>query len=344
MATKGGFIDMDKFQFCGETIRAISEMIMEDTIQGPDLTSIHTIYPNIVTQTELGFIGEGGLVGVKSNGCSPTEQDWDIATRIVKWDPAEWEIRLKQCYVELQSAATVYSLRTGVDIPDFTETDYMNLVVQVLEKSIRDFWYRLYWFNDKDATAADFTAITEDQLVYFNIIDGLFKQLETQATENTSQHITIAENADSSNLDSSKISDYLSQLVFSAPMELRSSSDRMILCTQSVYDALTMYLATSCCLESARTTLLNGTSTNTFMGIPVIAMPIWDKLINAYGIVNPHRAVFTTKANLGLGVDAIDSFEKMRIWYENKDRQVYIELMGKADAKLINPKMFTYAY
>lgn len=29
---KGGFLDMDKFTFCGRVIQAISEMIMEDTI------------------------------------------------------------------------------------------------------------------------------------------------------------------------------------------------------------------------------------------------------------------------------------------------------------------------
>ena len=34
---------MDKFTFCGRVIQAISEMIMEDTIQGPDINSIHTV-------------------------------------------------------------------------------------------------------------------------------------------------------------------------------------------------------------------------------------------------------------------------------------------------------------
>ena len=50
MAVKnGGFLDMDKFTFCGRVIQAISEMIMEDTIQGPDINSIHTVFPDIVT-------------------------------------------------------------------------------------------------------------------------------------------------------------------------------------------------------------------------------------------------------------------------------------------------------
>lgn len=83
---KGGFLDMDKFTFCGRVIQAISEMIMEDTIQGPDINSIHTVFPDIVTNTEVGYIGEGGMVGVVNTGCNPTPQPWNINTRKLKWE------------------------------------------------------------------------------------------------------------------------------------------------------------------------------------------------------------------------------------------------------------------
>ena len=88
---------MDKFTFCGRVIQAISEMIMEDTIQGPDINSIHTVFPDIVTNTEVGYIGEGGMVGVVNTGCNPTPQPWNINTRKLKWEPGVWEILLSQC-------------------------------------------------------------------------------------------------------------------------------------------------------------------------------------------------------------------------------------------------------
>ena len=92
--------------------------------------------------------------------------------------------------------------------------------------------------------------------------------------------------------------------------------------------------------------LLNGMEALSFNGIPVIAMPIWDKIIatsedTGTKLNNPHRILFTSKSVLGIGVDAIDSFEKMRIWYEYKDRVVYVELMGRADAKLTNLDLFS---
>ena len=332
MAVKnGGFLDMDEFTFCGRVIQAISEMIMEDTIQGPDINSIHTVFPDIVTNTEVGYIGEGGMVGVVNTGCSPTPQPWNINTRKLKWEPGTWEILLSQCYTDLQQSATIYSLRTGVDIPDFTDTDYMNIVIEVLERSIMDFWYRLFWFNDKDAKNVTNGGIITDglDLKFFTIINGFWKQITAQVTANPSQRgATITENAGAS---------YAAQ---------KLTPDKAKEYIQSVYDAYQQSLMDACCLESARLALLNGMEALSFNGIPVIAMPIWDKIIatsedTGTKLNNPHRILFTSKSVLGIGVDAIDSFEKMRIWYEYKDRVVYVELMGRADAKLTNPDLFS---
>ena len=229
----------------------------------------------------------------------------------------------------------------------------MNIVIEVLERSIMDFWYRLFWFNDKAAkNVADSGIITNGlDLKFFTIIDGFWKQIITQVTDNPSQRgATITENAETSyatqKLTPDKAKEYIQSVVFSAPLLLRQQSDKFILVTQSVYDAYQQSLMDACCLESARLALLNGMEALSFNGIPVIAMPIWDKIIatsedTGTKLNNPHRILFTSKSVLGIGVDAIDSFEKMRIWYEYKDRVVYVELMGRADAKLTNPDLFS---
>ena len=240
MATKGGFLDMDKFTFVGRVIESISEMVMEDTIQGPELSTIHTLFPDIVTNTEVGFIGEGGMVGVKDTGCGSESKAWNINTRKVKWTPETWEIFLSECYTDLKNAATVYSLRTGVDIPDFTDTDYMNIVLEVLEKSVTDFWYRMFWFGDTAAkhTGEDGGVITAGlDLDYYTILDGFWKQITTQVAANPSQRpVTIAENAGASYAEQAlkpeNVQGYLSKLVFSAPLQLRTLADRLILVQQ----------------------------------------------------------------------------------------------------------------
>ena len=349
----GGFLDMDKFTFVGKVIESISEMVMEDTIQGPELNTIHTVYPDIVAKTELGFIGEGGMVGKADKGCNPQKQTWNINTRKLVWEPKTWEIFLGQCYTDLQNAATIYSLRTGVDIPDFTDTDYMNIILEVLDKAIRDFWYRMFWFGDTAAqNVTSGGVITDDlDLEYFTILDGFWKQITTQATSNPSQRAaTITENQGASyaaqELKPENVQGYLAKVVFGAPLVLRNMDDKFILVTQSVYDAYEQSLMDSCCLESARTALINGVEALKYKGIPVVAMPIWDKIImssedTGTKLNNPHRILFTSKTILGIGVDTYDRMGDLRIWYDPKDKMVYINGMGRADAKLVNPELFT---
>lgn len=346
-----GIIDLEKFTFCGKVLQSLSEMIMEDTIKGPALDAIHTVYNDIVTKTELGFIGEGGFVGVKDAGCGSQPRAFKAATRKLTWTPKEWEIFTEQCYTDLENSVAVYSLRTGVDIPDLTETDYVNIVLEVLDQAIKKFWYRLFWFNDTAAKNVSEGGIITDGIdtAYFDIIDGFFKQLTVQAAANPKQRVTIAENAGETyaeqELTVANVQEYLRKVVFEAPLQLRNLSDRVILVTQSVYDAYEQSLMNACCLESARTTLLNGAEALKFKGIPVVALPIWDEIIQTAEdtgtkLNNPHRIVFTAKSVLGIGVDDITKFGNLEVWYDKKDKKVYFRSLGKADAKLTNPNYF----
>ena len=96
------------------------------------------------------------------------------------------------------------------------------------------------------------------------------------------------------------------------------------------------------------TNLTKGINVLTFDGIPLVPMKIWDKIIKRYynsgtALINPHRAVYTTKAVLAVGVDSLDSFGEIDVWYDKDSRKVKMEAMGKADAKLTNPLMFQLA-
>lgn len=353
-------LDMTPFTFCGETINALSELIFEDSIRGLDFETYHTIYPNIVTKREVGYIGQGGLVGVKNQGCNPTPQAWSIATRKAVFEPHAWEVLIAQCWTDLQNTAIVYSLRTGVDVADFTQTDYMNILVEVLSGSMREFWWRLYWFND--TAAANVTPGKEGDpagnitdgvdVKFFNILDGFWKQIITQAGTNAAQRVTITENAGATYaaqaLTPTAAKNYLQQLYYKAPLGLRRRNTGFILTTQSVYDAYSQVFQDVCCLESARMDLINGVKTLSMSGVPVIAVPEWDNIIQKYEDTgtkwnNPHRAVYTTKEVLGVGIDNPNAFDNFKVWYNNDTRQVKIEAMGQSDAVLTNPTMFEVA-
>jgi hypothetical protein len=346
-------LDFSKFTFTAEQIRAVNELIFDEVVQSPELDLLCTVYPGIVYDKEIGFIGDGGLVGIKSQGCNPTPQQWNIATRKVLWQPQAWEILLEECWKDIDSTAAVYALKTGREVADFTDTDYMAIVIEKLTQAIKEFIVRLVWFNNKDAkNIADGGTITAGiDISFFNILDGFWKQLQAQLTANPAQRVTIAENAGTTytaqELNPANMQGYLQKLVYGADIVLRSSPNGFIACTQSFYDAYAMSLQ-NVQLESMYANLVNGQKTLTFNGIPLYAMPIWDKMIAQFEntgtkLTNPHRALYTTKDALGVSMDGLDSFEKIETWYNKDTRTVKTEAMGKTDAKLLNPAMFQLA-
>ena len=346
-------LDFTKFNFSAEEIRAIKELTFDEIIVAPELEMFHTVYPGIVYDKEIGFVGEGGLVGVARQSCDPVAQDWNIGTRKVKWEPKAWEILIHQCASDLEDTAAIYSLKTGIDAFDFSNTDYMNIVVEVLVNSIKEFVIRLIWFNDTAAkNVVDGGEITNGVAVkYFNILDGFFKQMETKITVKPKQRITIAENAGANyaaqELVVANIQATLKSLIRKADMRLRGKANAVILCTQTIYDAYEDSLVGTN-IESMYVNLTEGIKGLKIKGYVLVAMPIWDKIIAAYydtgvKLINPHRAVFTIKDILAVGVDSTKSFGDMNIWYNKDERKVKTESMGKADAKLLNDDLFEIA-
>ena len=70
-------LDFSKFTFSAEQIRDINELVYEQVLHAPDLDYLHTMFPGIVYDKEIGFVTSSGLVGMKGQGCDPTPQDWN---------------------------------------------------------------------------------------------------------------------------------------------------------------------------------------------------------------------------------------------------------------------------
>lgn len=346
-------LDFTKFTFTAEQIRAVNELVFEELLEAPELSLIHTVFPNIITDKEIGFIGEGGLVGVANQGCDPVAQTFSIATRMLKWEPADWEVLIAECWKDLKATAAVYSLKTKVAVADFSSSDYVNIVAERLGLAMKKFIIRLVWFNDTLAdNVTDGGKITDGvDIKFFNLLDGLWKQILTRVTAVPAQKVAITENGGATYvlqaLDPDNVIGYLEGLTFGAPLLLRQNSASFIACTQSFYDGYKKALKGTS-LSEMYVNLVNGQKTLSYDGIPLIPMPIWDEQIRAYentGVAwnNPHRAIFTTKDVLGVGVDDPASFGTMDVRYDKETRKVKIEAMGVADAKLMNPAYFQVA-
>lgn len=349
-------LDLDKFTFVGDTLKGVGELSFELMLNERNALSFVTTFGNIKVDKEVGFLGKGGLIGKKSQGCDPVAQAFNATTRLVKWTPEDWEVLLHLCYKDMDGTIAEYERKNGIKKPDFTQSDYEAIVEMLLARALNEFLWRLLWFNDKGAAnVTDGGVITDGVDVdYFNIIDGYWKQIFAQVTINAKQHVAITginTYADADAMTGATAKGILDNMYYTAPLALRNQTDKVFYVTQSLYDAYDKYLTDSNArsLESVESAFVNGLKVLKIHGVEVIPMPEWDEHIRAYedngtGYNAPYRALFTCKAALGAGFDKENDFNNIEVWYDRDTRKVKIEAMGNGDAKLLHPEMFMAAY
>lgn len=353
-------IDLEKFTFVGDTLKGVGELSFELMLNERNALSFVTTYGNIKVEKEVGWLGKGGLVGRKSQGCDPVPQQFGVNTRKVKWTPEDWEVLLHLCYKDLDGTIAEYERKNGVKKPDFTQSDYEAVVEMVLARALNDFLWRLLWFNDKDAANVSDGGIITDgvDVSYFNIIDGYWKQIFAQNTINTKQYVDAESTgwsndnyASADTMTGAQAKGILDKMYYTAPLVLRSQSDKVFYVTQNLYDAYDKYLTDSNArsLESVESAFVNGLKVLKIHGVEVIPMAEWDEHIRTYeddgtAFHNPYRALFTCKSALGAGFDKESDFDNIEVWYDRDSRKVKIEAMGNGDAKLLHPDVFVAAY
>lgn len=189
---------------------------------------------------------------------------------------------------------------------------------------------------------------------YFDIIDGLFKQLRGLVAEDNERGITITANAQSSKADQmsymtpDRAYALLSDMWYKADIKLRErKSECRFYVTQSIADKYEQYLVGKG-IESTYSNLVDGVPALKFNGVPVIPMPMWDANIQSYFDLGdtydaPHRALLTLKSVIAVGTPSAKAFDEVDVWYDKTSRKNYILCKDKLDAKILSDKMLIYA-
>lgn len=338
-------IDLSQFAetFKGSTLKDINALVKEKLLEISDFSKLATIFDDTVFNTELGFLGDGGLIGKAGfkTGNDITNDEYSVKVRNVTFVPKQWGARLLIDYTSFITNCGVYALKKGCQIANLQDTDIMEVLIESIARAIAKFQWRLYWFNNTqitvttDSTTGDLKQGTDKE--YFNIIDGFFAQMLKQIETNSAQKVTYS---------ATDIAKTLEDLYFNASITLRDQPDQVILCTQSFADQYRKMLSSKGELESMLANLENGKKVLTYQGVPLEPIKIWDEIIANYFDTDTakHRAVFTAKSVLGCATDSMNSFKDFNIFYDDFRRQTFVDIAGKADCKLLNPEMFVYAY
>ncbi len=305
----------------------------------------------------IGFVDGLSKIGQKSRGCSPATDTATASFTDKRWNPKAWDFRLSQCWAELQQSIIDYGLNAGATAPNFIGTPIGDLIENLIRDAMAKMFLRFGWFGDTNAStiAAGGNIAKSADLIYYNVVDGVFKQIEQMITENKVNSIDIAANAKETTAEqlAEKVDaiNIFTQLIINQTPKMAALpiADKRLRASGLLVNKLKEQLLSEGINTSEQFYQReNGIEGVKFLGYEIEAMHFWDEIIQSdmttTKMDRPYRAILTAKDNLKMGLDGDESnMDEINVWYENKERRVYMESLGALDIMVVRPELVAVA-
>lgn len=338
-------INWNQFTVDNGAITELRELLFLTVYDDPDIDLTIKNETGVTNGKKLGYIDSMGDVGEARSGCDPQYSKVNVTGIQKEWELGDWEIAKEICYDELENTIAEDSLNTGTDRAYLQDTPYWDQVLMpLLEKAMKEMFWRIAWFGDKDAKNIADGGILKAGInpKLFNMCDGLWKRLQAIIAANPNQHTEIAANAATTYLDQKngilvpgtaiKIFD---TLLADADSRIFDKPGSAIFCTNSMFKALRTdlverYGKTTMPFENVAT----GITLSEYDGRTIIALDIWDRLIKKFedtgtALNCPHRAIVCSPDNLFVGTNDKDKIASLSVHFNDKDRKNYIYAASK---------------
>lgn len=334
----------------------VAQVIFKRIFQDGELSDFHEIETGIDMKTQIVFAGTIGLLGKASSGCTPNEAGGFTLSQKY-WDPAREDFRLKHCQADMPALLKLFgkAQRMNPDFYDKVGSEEFGLIISAVENAMLENLHRKAWFSDKaTALVADggvFKAGTD--LGYWNTFNGLFKQIFTDVPTTASNYVAITKNAAASYALQALAADeaygIFEKITVAADSRLLDSGEAVILTTRSLADNYRATLRNKNLGSGYLEVVENGRPKLYFDGYEVKVRSDWDRYIKAYQDNGtkwnlPHRAVFTTKANIPLGTLSVDDLTGLDVFYDKTLKTNIIDGVYTIDAKHLEDYMTVAAY
>lgn len=362
MASTG--LDFSKITPDNGAVRELSKLLFLNILDADTsaIGQVATVLTGVHKGDKVVGIGEFGAIGKKGGGCKPEYDNALVNTVEKEWKIEQWAVNLGLCYADVKDTLVKYAMRWDKDVADLTSSDYLIDVVEPrLQSAIEKAVVRMMFLGDTAAAhisgsgGGNITAGKD--LSLFTTCDGFFKRVEAIAAEKPASRVTIEANAKTTYAEqmngirtSGVAMKIFDDMIFAASGALIGASDKVIIATRSLADALAKDIRdNNKGSELQWQSIMNGVDVATYDGITVVRMPILDDLIREFNntgtaLVNPHRAILTTKNNLLLGTPSDDIFSDLDVWFDRTDKMNYISGIGWLDTQILDDNLVISAF
>lgn len=349
-------INADDLTLNAREAETMSEVIFERVFNESDLAEYHEVETGIDVKTQIAFAERLGLLGKKSEGCTPNEAGGFTLTEKF-WTPVLEDFRLKHCQNDMPALFKLFrkSQRINPDFFDAVGTQEFGVIIAAVESALIENIHRKVWFNDTAAaTIANSGVFTNGtDLEYFNSFDGLFKQIFTEVPANAANRVAITANGGANYAAQALAEDaalaIFEKMVTVADERLVSAEDAFILASRTLADNYRATLRNKNLGSGFLEVVEEGRPKLYFDGIEVKVRYDWDRYIKQYqnnGTKHnlPHRAVLTTKSNIPVGTLSEDDLTKLDVFYDKTLKTNIMDAAYTIDAKHLEAYMTVAAY
>jgi hypothetical protein len=348
---------------CDDKIR-ISELLIEALKCSLPIGDVADIVEGAACGERIGMAEQDNLVGGPSKGCNPYDDDFVIKFTDILWDLQEMDTRIPICAKDFPACCVELGIKPNqFGGYDLTGTQIADLIERFLGEALLKAKYRKFWFDKKtaDHVTNGGNVIDTADLKFFNLINGIFPQIEEMITNNEGVVVTeIGANDFDNAATIQKQRDYdfsaikvWEDVYFNANMKLREASGGQFLVTTMFMDKLKRELLNKdgCC-EKTWDLRERGFSIVPYLGYEVKEMNCWDRLIDAFfrdpesagdTLDRPYRVLFTTQSNLKYGGNAPER-HNIDLWYDKTKRIFYMEDIEKIGAIAIDPELISIGW
>lgn len=353
-------------------VRDLRELIYLSITRPDKLGALFNFMPGQADGKKVGLIGQFGLLGKPSTGCTPSYGN-DLAAAAEKtWDIKEWEIAEQICYTDLAATLAKIALKKGTQVADLTGTDYMdNVLMPLLEEAVARTVLRLAFFGDKAASTYNSGSNTSGTIKagvsadYFKVTDGIWKHIFDAVAKGAGNDGYITRVAVDANSKTSialqkeamkgagVASGILDDLIASAPMQLRQAPGQVIYLTQAFADALSADIRNNNKGSDLQwKSIFTGVTEAQYNGVTIQAVAFQDEIIqgylqnttNAAAYDKPYRALYTIKDNLLVGSESQSEIADIDAWFDKTAQKNYILCRDTLGTLVVDEKLTAVAY
>ena len=350
-------LDLSGLTLNPQEAESASQAIFETVYAKPELNAAHAIMTGMLMKQQIPIFGLMGDVGAAHTSCTPPASSETVAASQKYAEPKMVGFSLTHCQADVNTLFKMWkkSLIAKNQWEDIDNEMVTFLSQRIVDASVES-QLRLSSFGDTAAAlVSGGGSITNTKTVaLINVIDGLWKQIETAVTAGDVTRITIAENAEATKaaqgvLGASTAYDTLKAMVEGADARLSAYANAVFQVTRSLYDNLNAYLESKSLNAGFLERTENGVSGLKYRGIPIIVRHDWDRNIRAWfddgtKWKNPHRAILTPIANIPIITSDEESMKSVEMFYDKKDKQHYIDVDYTIDVKLLEEYKLVAAY